>query len=492
MIESSKVLIWTYALLILIIGATMKGKSSTLLTLPHIFKHLKLLHVAIALIIFTGLVTTFFLWLLNLKPVPAPKPIAARKSVHHILQSGVSGWSSQNHCNVTGFKSWENGLVTLLKPRIKASCMALRKGNERELIAVKKQLQTWVSAESDYIFFKSLNNCSHIVDEYSNNFYVSPEEENFPVAYILVVYTNVRQVLRLLKVIYRPHNLYCIHPDAKQEPKFIRAFQAISRCLDNVFVASKLEKVYYAHHSIMDAQLNCMQDLMRFKPSRWRYAINLCGRELPLKTNREIVQSLIKLNGSSAMNSYELPNGNRVDRFLVKANLSHGHITKTQTKLGPVPYNLKLYKAFNFMAVVRSFVSFLLTNTTAVAFREYLKDVKIPEEHFYSTLHRVPGVPGGPPKDATMMPTVDTCIWMVSRQARRHPQEFCKGSVVHNICILSSGDLPTVYSNAHRPTFFFNKYFMEWDHVIMDCMEEWLVEQNKLEYENDCNTLVHG
>ena len=148
---------------------------------------------------------------------------------------------------------------------------------------------------------------SHIVDEYSNNFYVSSEEENFPVAYILVVYTNVQQVLRLLKVIYRPHNLYCIHPDAKQELKFIRAFQAISRCLDNVFVASKLEKVYYAHHSIMDAQLNCMQDLMRFKPSRWRYAINLCGRELPLKTNREIVQSLIKLNGSSAMDSGEVP-----------------------------------------------------------------------------------------------------------------------------------------------------------------------------------------
>ena len=84
------------------------------------------------------------------------------------------------------------------------------------------------------------------------------------------------------------------------------------------------------------------------------------------------------------------------------------------------------------------------------------------------------------------MPTVDTCIWMVSRQARRHPQEFCKGSVVHNICILSSGDLPTVYSNAHRPTFFFNKYFMERDHVIMDCMEERIVKQNRLEYENDC------
>jgi len=40
------------------------------------------------------------------------------------------------------------------------------------------------------------------MEEYINNFYISPEEESFPLAYILVVYTNVRQVLRLLKVIY--------------------------------------------------------------------------------------------------------------------------------------------------------------------------------------------------------------------------------------------------------------------------------------------------
>jgi len=34
---------------------------------------------------------------------------------------------------------------------------------------------------------------------------------------------------------------------------------------------------------------------------------------------------------------------------------------------------------------------------------------------------------------------------------------------------------------------FFNKYFMEWDHVVMDCMEQQLVEQNMLEYKQDCS-----
>ena len=136
----------------------------------------------------------------------------------------------------------------------------------------------------------------------------------------------MRQVLRLLKVIYRPHNLYCIHPDSKA-PSTVSSFQAISNCLDNVFVASKLEKVYYLHHTILDAHLNCLQDLMRYNPSRWRYTINLCGRELPLKTNRKIVQSLVALNGSSAVDSFEVPeaDGHAVYKYYFLLELLRGH-----------------------------------------------------------------------------------------------------------------------------------------------------------------------
>lgn len=35
---------------------------------------------------------------------------------------------------------------------------------------------------------------------------------------------------------------------------------------------------------------------------------------------------------------------------------------------------------------------------------------------------------------------------------------------------------------------FHNKYFMERDHTVMDCIEEELISRNKLEYERDCIT----
>ena len=472
----------------------MKGdRQATLIS--QLLHHLKSSYTTILLIIFVELVGVGYITLSSslgaslCRPSPAPIAMPKFQTVQYATRSHSHHHGSLSYCNVTSVKSWKNGIVTLLQPRIKANCTALRTGDEKELRTVKKRIQTWVNAESDKEFLKTLRNCSHIVKEYSRNFYISPEEENFPLAYILVVYTNVRQVLRLLKVIYRPHNLYCIHPDAKR-PAVVRSFQTVSHCLRNVFVASKLERVYYAHHTIMDAQLNCMQDLMGYNPSRWRYIINLCGRELPLKTNREIVRSLMKLNSYSAIDSFEVPEANK-HRLVNKFVLSAGVVKRTRKKLGPVPYGIRFYKSMTYIAVSRPFVSFLLTSKISIALRKYLKDAKVPEEHFYSSLYELPGVPGGrPPKKGTAMPIVDAYAWMNSNDAKLHPQELCKGRIVHSICILSSGDLPMAYSkgvNARRPTFFFNKYFMEWDHVVMDCMEQRLVEQNMLEYKQDCS-----
>ena len=409
-------------------------------------------------------------------------------------------WSPRkNHCDITGVYSWKRNIVTVLQPRIKADCRALSAGDVGELTKVKEKLKTWKNVESEAHFLNGLNNCSHVVEEYFNNFYVSPEEERFPLAYILVVYTDVWQVLRLLKVIYRPQNLYCIHPDAKQGKDFMSVFLRISYCLSNVFVASKLESVYYAHHTLVDAQLNCMQDLLKFEPSRWKYTINLCGRELPLMTNREIVQTLMKLNGSSAIDSFEVPKA-AMHRFVHKVapdGLAHciyftiyGRTSLTWSKLGPVPYGIKLYKASNYMAITRPLMSFFLTNEAAIALREYMKDVVVADEHFYASLHRLQGAPGGPPKmENVKMPNVLASIWVPKYWNQTRSRAQCKGWVVHDVCVVGSGDLPMIYSigvNAHQPIFFFNKYFMEWDHVVMDCMEQRLVERNKLEHVNDC------
>ena len=232
---------------------------------------------------------------------------------------------------------------------------------------------------------------------------MSPVEKYFPIAHILVVYTNAGQVIRPLKAIYRPQNTYCIHPDAKQGTEFAGIFQAISCCLDNVFVVSRPISVYYGHHSIMDAQLNCMDDLMKRPKGSWKYVINLCGHEVPLKTNREIVESLAKLEGYSAVLTSNLTSDIVWKQFTYKCELGKdGSMHKTSKRLKKAPSGIKIYKSLNFMANSYAFVDFILNDSHANVLSRYLQPVSIPEEHSYASLCELPDARGAKPKKNTV------------------------------------------------------------------------------------------
>lgn len=93
-------------------------------------------------------------------------------------------------------------------------------------------------------------------------------------------------------------------------------------------------------------------------------------------------------------------------------------------------------------------------------------------------------VPGGyNEKVDHLIPKVADVVWF-----RGHTS--CRGWNVHGICIVSSGDLHRLkykvdLDNIQGP-FFHNKYFMERDHAVMDCLEEQLVIRNKEEYKKEC------
>jgi len=134
-------------------------------------------------------------------------------------------------------------------------------------------------------------------------YFVSPEditeeERRFPIAFSLLTYENLEQTERLLRLIYRPHNVYCIHVDAKSPPALLRALEAIAKCLDNVFVADPPVSVLWGNISVVNAELVCIRQLLQHD-QRWKYFINLVGRDMPLRTNRELVRILTAYNGSN-------------------------------------------------------------------------------------------------------------------------------------------------------------------------------------------------
>jgi len=128
---------------------------------------------------------------------------------------------------------------------------------------------------------------------------ITDEERAFPIAFSLLTYENLEQTERLLRLVYRPHNLYCIHVDRKSEPEMHRGVAALAACLPNVLVARPTVNVTWGEITVVQAELLCMGYLLANSEVRWKYFINLVARDLPLRTNEELVKILKTYAGAN-------------------------------------------------------------------------------------------------------------------------------------------------------------------------------------------------
>ncbi|KGL77295.1 Beta-1,3-galactosyl-O-glycosyl-glycoprotein beta-1,6-N-acetylglucosaminyltransferase 3, partial [Tinamus guttatus] len=225
-------------------------------------------------------------------------------------------------------------------------------------------------------------------------FPLSLEEAEFPIAYSMVIHDKIEMFERLLRSLYAPQNLYCIHVDSKSTATFQEAVRAIAACFPNVFVASRLENVVYASWSRLQADLNCMQDLLQ-SPIPWRYLLNTCGTDFPIKTNAEIVRTLKLLQGQNSMESTK-PSILKQQRWQYHHEVTHS-IFRTATKKAPPPHGYPMFTGNAYFVASRAFVEHLFQSPTVQQFLEWAKDTYSPDEHVWATLNRMPGVPGAVP-----------------------------------------------------------------------------------------------
>ena len=183
-----------------------------------------------------------------------------------------------------------------------ADCTALFSGNAVELIKAIKFESTYKKQDVEpEKFIKQASNCTQFVaDRRYVTWPVNREEAEFPIAFSILMYKDVEQFERLLRAVYRPQNLYCIHVDNKSLDDVHAAVAAIARCFENVFVLQPSFDVRWGKFSVLEPELACMKTLLR-RSKKWRYFINLTGQEFPLKTNWQIVRILKAFNGSNNM-----------------------------------------------------------------------------------------------------------------------------------------------------------------------------------------------
>ncbi|XP_069018391.1 beta-1,3-galactosyl-O-glycosyl-glycoprotein beta-1,6-N-acetylglucosaminyltransferase 3 [Embiotoca jacksoni] len=301
---------------------------------------------------------------------------------------------------------------------------------------------------------------------------LSEEEGNFPIAYSMVIHEKIEMFERLLRAVYAPQNIYCVHVDQKSSTDFQRAVEAIVSCFPNVFVASKLERVVYASWSRVQADLNCMEDLLN-SDVHWKYLLNTCGTDFPIKTNREMVKALKALNGRNSLESEATINYKKV-RWQYHHNVTDTVILTNERK-SPPPISSPLFSGNAYFVVTRAFVKHVMQDREVQKFLEWEKDTYSPDEHLWATLQRMPSVPGSVPANikydvSDMQALARVVKWseLAGDVKSGAPYNPCTGAYRRGVCVYGAGDLQWLLTQHHL---FANKFDPEVDDIAIRCIE---------------------
>ncbi|CAG5094609.1 Oidioi.mRNA.OKI2018_I69.XSR.g13707.t1.cds [Oikopleura dioica] len=306
---------------------------------------------------------------------------------------------------------------------------------------------------------------------------LSDREAEFPIAYAIVAYEKAGEVERLLRSIYRPQNVYCIHADKKSDNTFYQALVRLASCFPNVILASKRETVTYAHYSRLQADFNCMEDLLNH-PIKWKYYINLCGTDFPLKTNAEIVRYLSYISPHNEIECVPMSPG-KVARLTWHYQLEKGengkyNVVNTREENPPPPHGIGKYAGSAYNILSRAFVDYTMNNSTVFEIRQWSRDTLTPDEFLWAALSRFPGAPGylppNPRYDKNEFQSLARIVkWYDHVLNGLYPR--CYGAYRHGICVYGAGDLPWLLEQKHL---FANKFSAWNDDLAIQCLEKHL------------------
>ncbi|XP_052040391.1 beta-1,3-galactosyl-O-glycosyl-glycoprotein beta-1,6-N-acetylglucosaminyltransferase 7-like [Apodemus sylvaticus] len=279
---------------------------------------------------------------------------------------------------------------------------------------------------------------------------LSAEERNFSLAYVIHAHKELAMFVRLLRAIYAPQNVYCIHIDEKAPKRFKSAVRTFVDCFGNVFLSSKTQKMVHDNLRRLQAEIDCMRDLVH-SPFQWRYVMNLCGQEFPIKTNKEIIRYIRTRWKGKNITPGVIPPLNTKPKT-VQSSSKPSPNENSYTSPNPMfkqkpPHNLTIYSGSAHYALTRKFVEFILTDPRARDMLQWSKDIHSPEQHYWVTLNRLKDAPGATP-DAG---------WEGHIRATKQRTETgddhtgCTGHDTQASCVFGLGDLPRL---IQLPAFF--------------------------------------
>nr|CDS23785.1 glycosyltransferase 14 family member [Echinococcus granulosus] len=321
-----------------------------------------------------------------------------------------------------------------------------------------------------FAFFSSIDspehrNCRFYLDRFPIKRF---GDGDMDIAYTIAVENDVRPVARILRMIYRENNYYCIHLNRKANSTLYTAMKGLLTCFrKNVELVEKNSSfaVTRGDESVLQAQLVCAEQALK-RNKRWKYLINIDDDEFPLRTNLETVAILKALNGSN----------------LVEAFSTNSLKPKVGNKT--LPLEVTWYKGASHGAYRREFLQEAVLGQAVAPIRQYLLEHQSfpnPEEYFfpiltYNSKLRLPGACVTAPSPNTEVKfgfLAEICI-------REDYGVRCMTKYDRSVCLLGNEHLPMLKEASHL---FASKFDPNYEPDAYTNLEKWYFDRIKDEME---------
>ncbi|CAL8104690.1 unnamed protein product [Calicophoron daubneyi] len=303
--------------------------------------------------------------------------------------------------------------------------------------------------------------CEKFTGLYEHSILNTPEEKDFPLAYAISAYESFDKLSRLLRLIYRPQNYYCVHVDRKSTSVLMESVRLLVNCFGaNVLLVGDEDRidVQWGHYSVLQSTIICAYLLQKNSSYQWKYLLNVNEKEFPLRTNWELVRIMKAIKGSNMVE--------------VQRSIPYRHRFPKRKLSFPVQW----IKGSYLVALRYDFVDYILNNPHASeilrAMRDERYELKFPDELFFSTLAYNPrlGAPGACTRRRYERRSDPRSFFLV-RYIHWGAAGCLSGVTVHNVCIMGVYNIPYLITIPHL---FVNKFRDNVQPAAYDCMEYWI------------------
>uniref|UniRef100_A0A0N5BDN6 Glycosyltransferase family 92 protein n=1 Tax=Strongyloides papillosus TaxID=174720 RepID=A0A0N5BDN6_STREA len=335
--------------------------------------------------------------------------------------------------------------------------------------------------------------CSDIqMRGYYPNESMSKEEAEYPLAFAINVFHDYLKIEQYFLLMYAPQNQFCYAIDKKSSPDFKKKVRNLAKCFTNVHV---VEKEYPMDHTGVNGNLYNYECMKLLNGKNYKYLFILQNDDVPLKTNRELVQIMKLYNGSVDMdfgNSFTNHPINIAKNVSLKYKDLNIFREGDKRLEDPKVMNSKLMvqKGFLEAALPKEAVDYVVNVLNISTLINNLNSgLPYTDEIFWPTIMTSPElqVPGWQHYKCSKNKKF-SYFYYTRRSIYTTYKKCLSKSVRHGVCLFG---VEVLHNLKSWPQFFGNKFYSEFDAGASICWSEYMYEKKFFEFDKKIDESIY-